>query len=541
MNENEVRSNETVPEGNIAPEPITEAVPEVSADGNSARVNTCANGVWGAEELDDEVLFGKKEHDSAHPQGYRKKRTHRRQFPFFYVIYGVLVLASAVAVICLCNFVKILLYEYEEIQPKYKAEEVFTEHFKDPDIEYLMQFADVNFAEFESRDKVIEHVDSQIKRDAITYSESTKKESGERIYNVYSDGVRFASFSLREGERTTEHGFKYFELGDIDTMFSLPENEYHFLIPSDHKIIANGKEVSERYVSGDDVGGDAYKLTGGRTGVSFTPYTVNGFLSTPSFQVLNGAGEEVNFFWDEDKYTVTTEYITLRIPKGYTAYLESCAVGEQYIMQNEESVASAYNKFLSADAEGLNYIKYRINDTVGVSGHNIIVKSAEGQECIVRYSEQEKLYEAYPAYSMTLRVEHERAITEFFRRYTLYLMYVNVTSDGEPSEYVKKSELKAHFDTSSSAWKKFDSINVKWQFEPTRYEFVDESVSEFILYPDGSFSCRVKQTYNSWRRNSKVYTQSIDNTVFYKKSGDSWLIYNMTNTDAIEGLGQPVL
>ena len=491
--------------------------------------------------FDDEALLSQAEENAPkRAPAPRRRRADKKPFPLFYIIYFALVTLALIGIFWAVGFVDTLLAEYESVQPKYKAEEIFAEHFKEPDVAKLLDLSDGAYAVFESRERVIEHVRSQIKTDSITYTESIKNDKGEPTYNVYSDGVRFATFSLVEGEEATEHGFKFFKLGDIRLTVSMPDNSYDFLIPDGYKLYANGIEVSDKYVSGEYFPTDAYKISGGKTGVKYIPYRVSGFLSMPEFKAADKNGTEAELFWSEDdlRYSIPCGSVKIRIPRGYIAYVDLCEVGEQFILEGEEAIPSAYNSFLEKDAEGLNYITYELNGFFDLP--KVTVKSGDGTDCIVRYDEEDELFEAYPAYNTALRAEQESGITEIFRKYTLYLMYVNISEDKNKEEFIKKSDLKVYFDASSQAWKQFSSINVTWQFEPTKYEFVDESVSEFIKYPDGSFSCRIKQTYNSWRGSSK-YSQSIDKTVFFKPSGNGYLIYNMTNTEVISGMGQPVL
>ena len=100
----------------------------------------------------------------------RKRKADKRPFPLFYIIYFALVTIAIAGILWAVSFVDTLLYEYESVQPKYKAEEVFAEHFKDPDISKLLDLSDDSYAVFESRERVLEHIISQIKTDNITYT-----------------------------------------------------------------------------------------------------------------------------------------------------------------------------------------------------------------------------------------------------------------------------------------------------------------------------------------------------------------------------------
>ena len=505
--------------------------------------------LWGEDELDRELAdsdaYVQKQGNKHEPQQrYRQSRAARRGFPYFWAIYAAVVAVAVIVIFCVCSYVNTLLYEYELVQPKYKADLVFAEHFEDPDVDSLMSFADKSFAEFESKQTVIDYIKKELQTGEITYAETLKKDDGERIYSVYSGGRRFAYFSLVVGEESTEHGFKYYELGQIEMQFPLPADSYTFILPDRYTLYVNGIAVSDRYKTEESLPSDVYRLTGGTCGVNYVEYVIDGLITTPqenTFSVKDERGDAAQYYWDEERalYTVDTASVRVRIPKGHILYLGGGAVSESLILSDKEPAASAYNKFLAEGAEGIDYVEYEIGGIYSGEQPNITVKSADGYEGRVYYIEKEAVYESSPAYNTALMEEHSESIKEFFRQYTLYLQYVNVTADGEPSDYIKKSDLKPYFDTSSKAWKAFNSIAVKWNFEPEKYEFADESVDEFITYPDGTFSCRVKQTYNSWR--GSKYSQHIDKTVFYKKSGDKILIYQMTNTDAVNGIGGPIV
>ncbi len=475
---------------------------------------------------------------------YRKKKKHHRKFPYFYVIYSVLVIAAVIAIVCVCSFVKVLLTEYEQVQPKYKAEEIFTEYFKDPDVSELLAYREEGFAEFDSEETIKAHITNQIKKGNITYAETQKKPNGERIYTVYSDNSRFATFSLVEGEQTTEHGFKYYVLGEKKLTVELPSSAaYSFVIPDKYSVYVNGIAAGEKYKTGESFPTDAYAISSGKIGANYIAYSINGLLATPVFSVKDENGADVKHYWDDERelYTVDMTHFTVRIPRGYIGYIEGGAIDGKYICQDKEAEASAYNKFLSQGSEGLMYIDYKINGFYPNETPSVTVKSADGFDAKVEYETDqvgERVFSCLPAYSDAMAEEQKEILKDFFRKYTLHLMYVNVTADGEPMDRYKKKDLKPFFDASSEAWKQFYSVDPMWQFEPTRYEFVDESVTEYIVFSDGTVSCRVKQTYNSWRREA-FYSQSLDKTVFLKRSGENWLIYEMTNTSAIEGPGAP--
>ena len=97
--------------------------------------------------------------------------------------------------------------------------------------------------------------------------------------------------------------------------------------------------------------------------------------------------------------------------------------------------------------------------------------------------------------------------------------------------------MRAFFDTTSEAWKGYNSINPNWNFEALSYTFEDESVTEFISYDEDHFSCHVKLHYIGRRGSRGLYEETTDKIVFFRRSGDKFLIYNVSNTEAVSGLG----
>ncbi len=557
MNENEVKDKETeqaVALSETAPEteaPIeTETACETSQESKEASDNNSSSEIWGAVELDrvltiDEDTDEDTDEDSSVSSApkYRKGHSARRGFPYFYVIYAAFVLLAVAGIAWACSFVNTLLTEYESVQPKYVAEQVFTEHFKNVEISELLNLADSDFAEFETKESVIAHLTEKIMSGEITYSESLKTSTGEQTYNVYSDGKRFATFSLAAEGESTEHGFRYYVLKDKKLVFELPDSSYLFVLPDRYTLYVNGIAVSDKYKTGNSTPTDAYKITGGKSGVNYVEYSVGGFLTQPTFSVKDESGADASYYWDEERelFTADMKSVTLRIPQGYVAYIDGCEVGEQLVLSDKAPTPSAYNKFLSEGTEGISYIEYKIGGFYQSTQPEIAVKSADGYDAGVYYVEKEALFECYPAYNTSLKSEYEAQIKEFFRKYTLCLICVDITADGKPMALISQGSLKPYFDTAGNAWSNFKSVNINsdWQFQPKWYEFADEIVDEFISYPDGTFSCRVKQTYNSWRTASASYSQNIDKTVFYKIVNDKILIYELTNTSAVQGVGQP--
>ncbi len=452
----------------------------------------------------------------------------RKKFPVFYTVYFIFIAVFIAALLIGVGYVKDILAEYESAQPEHTAEAVFREHFADPDIAELIEMSSAEYALFETNERVIEYLGAQIGGKQMTYAESSiKEDSGILAYNVFCEGARFAVFSIERGTETTEHGFPTYRLRDIGLTFSLPDNGYGFSVPEGYTLYANGVKVSHRYIADELISTDAYSISEGTLGVRYVPYWVDGFLSAPSFEVRNRAGEVCEYYYDLEReiYCVDVQSITVTVPNGYTPYIGGYAVGDEYLLEDSLQ-PSVFNEFLADGAAPLDYVTYEIGGLEDMP--EVSVRSPLGRECEVSCDEASRTYTSLPAYSNELREKHESNIIECFELLTLYLQNI-------PD--ITKDEVRVYFDTSSEAWAGYSSIYKDWNFEAFYYRFEDESASDFISYDENHFSCRVRLHYIGNRTATAVYEETTDKIVFFRRVGGRYLIYNMPNTESLSGLG----
>ena len=458
----------------------------------------------------------------------KKKERKRRRLPVFYIVYFAIIALFIAVLINGTGFLEKILAEYESALPEHTADEVFREYFAEPDIAELIEMSSAEYALFETHDRVIEYLDGQIEGKEMTFAPSGIRENGGVLrYNVFCAGARFAVFSIEQGGETTEHGFPIYRLGEVGLTFSFPDNGYGFSIPEGYTLYANGTKVSERYIAAEPVPTDAYRVTDGELGVRYVPYWVEGFLSTPTFEVRDRNGAVCEHIYDDEReiFTVEVRDITVTVPSGYTPYIGGHALGEEYVIAGSRQ-ASVFNEFLHESAEPLDYVSYGIGGFLEMP--EVTVRSPLGYECTVRRDEAKYTYTSLPAYNDALREEYADGIIESFELLTLYLQNI---------PEITKGEVRVYFDTSSEAWAGYSSIYKDWNFEAFYYRFEDESASDFIMYDEDHFSCRVRLRYIGNRTETAVYEDRTDKVVFFRRVGDRFLIYNMPNTESLSGLG----
>ena len=463
------------------------------------------------------------------PVTFRQRQQKKRGVPVFYIAYTAFVVLFIIAAGIGLVFLNSMLAEYESVQPKYKAEEIFEEYFAEPDIAELIGMSSTKYAAFESQDKIIEYLAAQIKDKEITYSESSvKDESGNRAYNVLCGDARFAIFSIGETDEVSEHGFTKFGLKDIKLTFSLPENSYSFLIPEGYTLLANGVEVGEKYIAAELVPSAAYTLTEGRLGIRYVPYTVDGFLSAPTFEVKDRNGETCEYAYDEQSsvFKVEAHSAVIKVPEGYTPYLGETAVGTDFLVADSVE-ASVFNAFIGEGVPALNYVTYKVEGFLDAPS-DVVVRDKNGADCRVSFTEGGFEFESMPSYDKQLEAENATWIRDAFRTLTRYIQYIPGTS---------KADVRVYFDTTSETWKSYNSIPTSFNYEATSHTFEDESVTDFVVYDEDHFSCHVKLHYIGRRGSTGTYEETTDQIVFFKKVNGKYLIYNMSKTEALSGLG----
>ena len=463
-------------------------------------------------------------------QGIRVRRAgsrSRRKFPLFYIIYISVIAVFIIGTVVGLFVLRAYLADYESVQPKYAAEEIFEQYFADPDIAELIEMSSTEYAAFDTQERVVEYLSEQIEGKKITYSESSAKdETGARSYNVFCDGARFSVFSIEESEEKSSFGFNKFKLKSIRLTLSLPDNSYSFLVPEGYTLYANGVKIEDKYIAADPVPSEAYTISEGKFGTRFIPYTVDGFLSSPTFEVKDREGESCRYTYDEESsiYTVETRTATVKVPEGCLPHLGGVALTDANLVP-DSTEPSVFNAYIGEDATPLNYVSYTVSGFVDAPEFTVL--SADGVECTV-ISDDEKLeYESLPVYSEAMQEEHKTWIRDAYRKLTLYLQH-------DPN--TQKADVRVYYDTKSEVWIDINNTPPSFNYEAERYWFSDDSVSDFVVYDEEHFSCRVVHTFNGVRKN-KEYTEVTDMTVFFKKSGNKFLIYNSLKTEALSGLG----
>ena len=93
------------------------------------------------------------------------------------------------------------------------------------------------------------------------------------------------------------------------------------------------------------------------------------------------------------------------------------------------------------------------------------------------------------------------------------------------------ANLKNFFDTKSDIYKTINK-NELWFKGYARYDFSEETVTEYRRYSDELFSARIQISLNTYRNDGSLKAFPVNTTFFLQKdSNGQWRVNNMTNVD----------
>lgn len=259
-----------------------------------------------------------------------------KKFPLFYIFLLLLVAAVLILTEVGKSYLTDVLYEYENAQYKYVAENFLDTHFTAGDGKALAELFSTQISEMEDHERVAAVFDELT--EGKTFSlQSVSTGLDETIeYVIKCDDKRFATLRLAKSDSVTEHGFALYTVSDI----TLSENLFFsrsIWVPEGYTLTVNGNVAAEEYCEGNSIAtafGDLFP--GDVLGLSYTTYTIPGLLSEPQFSVTSPLGTEAAVTTLEDGTLCAETVFDTEMPadlqkyvieatKAYACYLQKDA------------------------------------------------------------------------------------------------------------------------------------------------------------------------------------------------------------------------
>ncbi|MFY9381248.1 MAG: hypothetical protein WAO54_03395 [Eubacteriales bacterium] len=310
-----------------------------------------------------------------------KIRRHRREHvSLFYVIYFTFIFLFVAAVLLLTGIVKDRLAEYESVQPKYKAAEIFDKYFNPVDFGALLSDAKYE-AEGATADEIEDYLRGQIADSEITYAIASSDKEDEVKYIVKAGDKKFAAIILKKSDIKSEHGYATYELDSIELYVSVRHEEdsptytITISVPAGYTAYIDGVALTAKYKTETVINEDAFRYyPDGVNGVLFDVYVVSDLESPPAkvtaadptgkeaaVSAIDGDGYERSYIAsvnsDDALRAEYSEYITEAI-EGYAAYMQ------------KDKRFSSISKYFDPSSELYNTVKAAGGDLWMVIDHD---------------------------------------------------------------------------------------------------------------------------------------------------------------------------
>lgn len=240
---------------------------------------------------------------------------NKKRLPKFYLILIICwVVALAALAICLLT-IRSYLADYESVQPKYVAEDVFQQYFKKSDFAAIIAHSGLNDSKFESDETLSAHLASLTEGKELSYHNiSSGMDQSESKYIVkYSDGdteIKIGSFILKKTSEKSKKGFAKYALDSFELFY--PTNESVTIRVTQGAIpYINGVALDESYITEDNIEhASCAHMPEGVSGIKFTVYYLEGLTTAPEISIKDASGNELDFSYNsaEGRYETPIAY-----------------------------------------------------------------------------------------------------------------------------------------------------------------------------------------------------------------------------------------
>ncbi|MBQ7160542.1 MAG: hypothetical protein IJR90_02415 [Clostridia bacterium] len=259
---------------------------------------------------------------------------------FFKIYVGVLIFL-AVLLIAALIVLNALLRDFESVQPKYLAAEMFSQYFTD-DTSALVDAIKSTSGGFESEEILRGYVDQAMSGGALSYYEVSSGVKKEWIkYVVKSGDKSIFNFTLVEQDERSSFGFKKYKFGEIQA----PSGKLAVkcAVPEGYSLYLNGIQVGSDHLTGEERRISSFKyLPEGLTAPKEDVYEIKGLFCEPAVTADNGKGKavDVNYIEEEGVYEAVLAYDE-ELEAEFSEYVIKAAEAYATYMQNDAGFRTA--------------------------------------------------------------------------------------------------------------------------------------------------------------------------------------------------------
>ena len=241
----------------------------------------------------------------------KKKKANRTITLIFYTFYFVLVAALLAGLWFLHSWLTDFLTAYEASQPTTRCEEVFREHFADPDWNELYTLVGIPDTAYEGSESFAAWMDAKASGKELTYVETSAGLSGGHKYLLKLDSETIGYFTLvdhaAEGAEIAD-----WQLGQVRLNCSYGET-VTIQTSGDMTVYVNGVALTDDHVIQIGTTAAEVYLPAGVHGPRIYTQYLDGLMMEPQITAADADGNAVDVVYDEaqDLYIVRTEENTI--------------------------------------------------------------------------------------------------------------------------------------------------------------------------------------------------------------------------------------
>ena len=212
--------------------------------------------------------------------------------------------------------------------------------------------------------------------------------------------------------------------------------------------------------------------------------------------------------------------ITIEAPSFYTVEVDGEPLAEEFVTSTY--IPAGMMRFYPEDVSKIEYVAYTIEDLRELP-ESVIVTTPQGEEALVNYDEESRVYTCSLVYSDAMEEEYSDFVTRAIEGYAAYV---------QGSNTIGLTKLKDYFDANSSAYSDVVAAGGnRWMANKgwSGIEFEDVSVGEFYVHTPEIFSCHISLVQVLHREGSEDFTDIIDMYLFLHRTGSGYKIYEWFN------------
>ena len=202
--------------------------------------------------------------------------------------------------------------------------------------------------------------------------------------------------------------------------------------------------------------------------------------------------------------------VTCAIPSTHALYANGTKVSEEHITSQEYH---PWNQHIPQESKGIILNVYQLSDFY--LEPSLVCQNEEGEKTKLTKNEKTQRWEAIPFYQGEMDEGVSNQILKGMKEYARY-----------NQKDVPLSSLAPYFVTDGPFYKEAAQNTYIKVWEHDNSEFKNEVIEDFYFFDENTLSCHVSFDQVLKQKGREDYIDSLDMTVFAKKEGGTWLIFD---------------